>query len=101
MKGIYWQTLTFKKSVIYLIKVNYTSYNYTPCNSTWMCLLKYVMKKIRTKVFLNVKLHKQNCHNPAVQCNVTPRCAPVPKKMPDTRGDAMYMGSFVQQVFGR
>ena len=26
MKGIYWQTLTFKKSVIYLIKVNYTSY---------------------------------------------------------------------------
>ena len=39
MKGIYWQTLTFKKSVIYLIKVNYTSYNYTPCNSTWTCLL--------------------------------------------------------------
>ena len=25
---------TFKKSVIYIIKVNYTSYNYTPCNST-------------------------------------------------------------------
>ena len=38
MKGIYWRTLTFKKSVIYLIKVNYTSYNYTPCNSTWTCL---------------------------------------------------------------
>ena len=33
MKGIYWRTLTFKKSVIYLIKVNYT-----PCNSTWTCL---------------------------------------------------------------
>ena len=27
MKGIYWRTLTFKKSVIYLIKVNYTLYN--------------------------------------------------------------------------
>ena len=40
MKGIYWQTLTFKKSVIYLIKVNYTSYNYTPCNSTWTCLIE-------------------------------------------------------------
>ena len=39
MKGIYWWTLTFKKSVIYQIKVNYTSYNYTPCNSTWTCLL--------------------------------------------------------------
>ena len=26
MKGIYWQTLTFKKSVIYLFKVDYTSY---------------------------------------------------------------------------
>ena len=39
MKGIYWQTLTFKKSVIYLTKVNYTSYSYMPCNSTWMCLL--------------------------------------------------------------
>ena len=39
MKGIYWRTLTFKKSVIYLIKVNYTSYNYTPCNSTWTCLI--------------------------------------------------------------
>ena len=38
MKGIYWRTLTFKKSVIYPIKVNYTSYNYTPYNSTWMCL---------------------------------------------------------------
>ena len=38
MKGIYWPTLTFKKSVIYLIKVNYTSYNYMPCNSsTWTC----------------------------------------------------------------
>jgi hypothetical protein len=24
MKGIYWRTLNFKKSVIYLIKVNYT-----------------------------------------------------------------------------
>ena len=24
MKGIYWRTLTFKKGVIYLIKVNYT-----------------------------------------------------------------------------
>ena len=34
MKGIYWRTLTFKKSVIYLIKVNYTSYNYTP-NIRW------------------------------------------------------------------
>jgi hypothetical protein len=39
MKGIYWRTLTFKKCVIYLIKVNYTSYNYKPCNSTWTCLL--------------------------------------------------------------
>ena len=39
MKGIYWQTLTFKKSVIYLIKVNYTSYNYMPGNCTWTCLI--------------------------------------------------------------
>ena len=39
MKGIYWRTLTFKKSVIYLIKVNYTLYNYTPCKSTWTCLM--------------------------------------------------------------
>jgi hypothetical protein len=39
MKGNYWRTLTFKKGVIYLIKVNYTWYNYTPCNSTWTCLL--------------------------------------------------------------
>ena len=38
MKGIHWQTLTFKKSVIFLIKVNYTSHNYTACNSTWTCL---------------------------------------------------------------
>ena len=38
MRAINWRTLTFKKSVIYLIKVNYTSYKYTPCNSTWMCL---------------------------------------------------------------
>ena len=37
MKGIYWRTLTFKKSVIYLIKVNYTSYNYTPCNIVHGC----------------------------------------------------------------
>ena len=35
MKGIYWPTLTFKKSVIYLIKVNYTSYNDTPFNSRY------------------------------------------------------------------
>ena len=41
MKGIYWPTLTFKKSVIYPIKVNYTSNNYTPCNSTWTCLIGY------------------------------------------------------------
>ena len=39
MKGIYWRTLTFKKSVIYLTKVNYTPYNYTPCNNTWTCIL--------------------------------------------------------------
>ena len=39
MKGIYLRTLTFKKSVIYLIKVNYTPYNYTLCNNTWMCLM--------------------------------------------------------------
>ena len=38
MKGIYLHTLTFKKSVIYLKKVNYTPYNYTPCNSAWTCL---------------------------------------------------------------
>ena len=44
MRGIYWRALTFKKSVIYLIKVNYTSYNYTPCNSTWTCLLSMVLK---------------------------------------------------------
>ena len=37
MEGIHWRTLTLKKSVIYLIKVNYTLYNYTSCNSTWMC----------------------------------------------------------------
>jgi hypothetical protein len=37
MKGIYWRTITFKKSVIYLKKVNYKSYNYTPCNSTLTC----------------------------------------------------------------
>ena len=30
--------LLSKKSVIYLIKVNYTLYNYAPCNSTWTCL---------------------------------------------------------------
>ena len=29
----------FQKSVIYLIKVNYTPYNYTPRNSTWTCLM--------------------------------------------------------------
>ena len=34
MKGIYWRTLTFQKSVIYLVKVNYTSYNYMLCNGT-------------------------------------------------------------------
>ena len=34
------RTLIFKKSVIYLIKVNYTSHNYTLCNSTWTCLKK-------------------------------------------------------------
>ena len=28
MKGINWGTLIFKKSVICLMKVNYTSYNY-------------------------------------------------------------------------
>ena len=28
--------------MIYLIKVNYTSYNYTPCNSTWTCLQRKV-----------------------------------------------------------
>ena len=32
MKGIYWLTLTLKKSVINLIKVNYTSNNDTPCD---------------------------------------------------------------------
>ena len=39
MKGM---TAPMKKitwCVIYLIKVNYTSYNYTPCNSTWTCLI--------------------------------------------------------------
>ena len=41
MKGIFWRTLTFKKSVIYPIKVNYTSYNCTPCNSTWTCLIEH------------------------------------------------------------
>jgi hypothetical protein len=40
MNRIYWRTLTFKKSVICLIKVNYTSYNYTLGNSTWTCLLE-------------------------------------------------------------
>ena len=40
MKGIYWWTLTFKKSVIYL---NYTSYNYTLC--TWTCLFYNVIKE--------------------------------------------------------
>ena len=44
MKGIYLRTLTFKKSVIYLIKVNYTPYNYTPCNSTWTSLLSRDMR---------------------------------------------------------
>ena len=44
MKEIHLRPLTFNKSVIYLIKVNYTSYNYTPSNSTWTCLLKWFTK---------------------------------------------------------
>jgi hypothetical protein len=39
MKGIHWRALTFKKSGIYLVKLNYTLNNYTPYNSTWMCLI--------------------------------------------------------------
>ena len=51
MKGIYWRTLTFKKKCIYIIKVNYTLYKYTPCNSTWTCLmLIYLSKFISNKI---------------------------------------------------
>ena len=48
MKGIFTgQTLlSKKKSVIYMIKVNYSLYNYTPCNSTWMCLLELHKKRV-------------------------------------------------------
>ena len=42
--------LLSKKSVIYLTKVNYTSYNYTPCNSTWTCLLLGPHFNLRTRV---------------------------------------------------
>ena len=36
MRGIYWQTLTFKRCVTYLIKVNDTSNNYTLYKKKYM-----------------------------------------------------------------
>ena len=52
----------FQKSVIYLIKVNYTSYNYTPCNSTWTCLMYTAFDPEHQKqcsVFIRQKLNNQ------------------------------------------
>ena len=48
----YWRTITSKKSVICLIKVNYASYNYTQCIRTWHLLpscgrSKYLRSKIK------------------------------------------------------
>ena len=55
MKGIYWQTLTFKKSVIYITKVNCMSY--TPlCNTTWTCLSILVRSRMGNYPILVHKL---------------------------------------------
>ena len=55
MKGIYWQTLTLKKSVIYITKVNYMSY--TPlCNTTWTCLSILVRSRMGNYPILVHKL---------------------------------------------
>ena len=51
MIGIYWRTLTFKKSVIYLTKVNYTAYNYTQCNSTRTCLIMNIESILALHLF--------------------------------------------------
>ena len=45
MKGINWQTLTFKKRVKTYCTKRKSSMNYTPYTSTWMSLFKCDFKE--------------------------------------------------------
>ena len=53
MKGIYWRTLAFKKSVIYLIKVNDTSYMDVPINTCVSVVFqtKREFKTVRKQIY--------------------------------------------------
>ena len=82
MKGIYWRSLTFKKSVIYLKKVICTSYNYTPCDSTWTCLLLEYSSRKDFTTFWTARPRKFMLHSAA------------PKKIQKNKPRTIYLGRF-------